>query len=230
MGCGRSDVDSPGGSAGVVGSVVGAGGHAAANGVGGTSSGGLTPSAGPGSGAGGPGSGAGGPGSGQAGVGGSEMICAPLGDPCTECISQSCAGDWCDCQGNTECMSLFNCFGSCNGDEACNQTCMTQNEGGISNVLLVSGCAGTVCDASCWWGADDFTPCQECIYKDCGTEMNSCLAQPDCSKLWDCLQQCPPLALSCHQECYSDFPNGVKALETLLQCSSVACKDDCPDD
>ncbi len=155
------------------------------------------------------------------------MICAPLGDPCTGCISQNCAGDWCDCQGNPECLTLFNCFGACNNDEACNQACMTQHQSGISNVLLVSGCAGTVCDSSCAWGDDEFTECQECIYQDCASEMNACLAAPDCTKLWDCFQGCPPLALSCNQQCYNDFPKGVATLETLLQCTVVACEDPC---
>ena len=159
--------------------------------------------------------------------GGSPMVCAPLGDPCTGCISNQCADEWCDCSNNPECGALFNCFTSCNGDEACNQDCMTKHQSAIATTLLVSGCAGTTCSSLCSWGNQGFTPCEGCLYSACDSQMNACFAAPECTKLWGCLVQCPPLALGCNKACYDTFPGGVMLLESLLNCGDLNCDTEC---
>ena len=97
-------------------------------------------------------------------------------------------------------------------------------------MLLVSGCAGTDCDGSCSWGTEEFGECEECIYKDCAAEMNACLSTPSCGQLYECFEGCAPLELSCHQNCYQQYSEGVAKLETLLQCSTNLCENACDDD
>jgi hypothetical protein len=206
---------------------AGSGGSGAA-GAGGAGAGGAGGMGGMGgSGLGGMGGSTGGMG-GAGGAGGTQEICRSFGDPCTSCASVNCPEIWCGCQQNPECLSLFNCFGMCMGDPGCQSDCLASHENGISDVLLVSGCAGTTCDASCQFGNPDFTPCQECAFSSCGTEWNACLATADCLSLWQCFQGCEPLDLTCQQDCYASFPDGVELLEDALTCSNAACSDVCP--
>jgi hypothetical protein len=112
-------------------------------------------------------------------------------------------------------------------DETCEQGCLTTYQNGISAAALVSGCAGTTCSSVCSWGNSGFDPCEECIYTDCASEMNACLAMPDCGLLYQCLTACDPLQLTCQQQCYLDYPGGVQLLETALQCIAGQCQMEC---
>ena len=182
-----------------------------------------------GSGAGNTGSGAGstgGSGTGGTGTGGTE-ICNSFGDPCTNCAALNCPEIWCGCAKSQPCIDLFGCLGMCQGKEACTQACYQLHQDGVSEVLLVSGCAGTTCDSICQWGNTEFTECQECIFSDCSTEMNACMAEKECMKLWQCLNACPKAGLSCQQGCYNDHGAGVKTLETVLQCTITVCSPEC---
>jgi hypothetical protein len=158
---------------------------------------------------------------------GGEMVCTSFGDPCTDCVSKSCAKIWCDCANNDACTQLFGCYGQCQGNDTCNQACSSANPDGISDVLLVSGCAGTVCDASCSWGNNEFDACDECIATDCKSPLNACLANPNCLKLWGCLGECAELDLSCQKGCYDTFPSAVPLLQKLLQCTTKECPTEC---
>lgn len=154
------------------------------------------------------------------------MICPSLGDFCTDCISVGCPDVWCQCAGNPDCLGLFGCTGQCMGDPNCEQSCLTLHENGISDALLVSGCAGTTCNGDCQFG-EPVTPCEECLLTDCAAEMNACLAQPSCSNLWACLNGCPPLNVTCQQQCYQDFGAGTPALQTVLDCVGQQCSGVC---
>jgi hypothetical protein len=160
-------------------------------------------------------------------TGSGPMTCAPFNDACTQCASSNCPEIWCGCVNNPDCVALFQCFGSCMMDPTCEQGCLSMHSEGISAVVLVSGCAGTTCSGFCNWGNPGFNDCQECIYTDCASEMNACLAMPDCSLLYQCLSGCAPLDLSCQQQCYLDYPGGVELLETALQCISSQCQNEC---
>ena len=154
-------------------------------------------------------------------------ICPSFGDPCTGCIAQQCSDTWCDCSDNDDCMDLFSCFGTCQGDQDCNQECMASHPNGISDVSLVSGCAGTTCSNTCSWGNPDFNACQECIFEDCADEYNACLADAACTDLWNCFNGCPQLGLSCQQACYEEHGAGVPKLEAMFQCTSSKCSGEC---
>lgn len=169
-----------------------------------------------------------GPGQGPTTTG--EPICQDFGTPCTECVSVACPAEWCGCANNMDCLALFSCVDGCNGDEACNQTCLTMHQDGASAAILVSACAGGPCDASCPQGGDELEPCEQCLYQGCDDEMNACLAEPDCLDLWDCLKTCPQLDLPCQQGCYDDFGDGVEPLQAVIDCSQSTCDGVCGDD
>lgn len=155
------------------------------------------------------------------------MTCPSLGDPCTGCIAKSCAGYWCNCSNSKECLALLTCFGKCKGDESCHQNCMSQYPNGIADALLVSGCGGTTCKASCGSGSGDFGGCQECVFTSCPSETNACLSDPECISLWKCLNACPQFKISCHQACFDDYGNSVSELEAWIECSAKKCGKKC---
>ncbi len=211
---------------------VGAGG---AGGDEASSNGGAVGEVGPGVGPAGPGSGGGDVGSGGGrdtssgpdSTGSGTTICKDFGDPCTGCIAKQCADSWCGCAGDPECLALFDCYGKCNGDEACGQACLGAHPEGISDVLLVSGCAGTTCDASCNWGEPEFGTCEACVYSDCASETNACLSDPSCIALYQCLGDCEGIGLTCQKACYEKHGAGTAKLEAFVGCSSDKCKNAC---
>lgn len=236
-GCGRAVLigDTGAGGAGAGGSGAGAGLHSSGPGVGGAGNapagtGGISTSGGPGggpsSGPGGPSSGPGGPGSGPGSSGSGGQMCPGFGDVCTSCLSDQCGATWCGCWDNPECIALIECFNPCNGDEACQQVCMTAHQDGISDLYLASDCAGIHCQMECP-GNDPLDPCTVCILEDCEGEMNACLADPECLALYNCLNGCPNVDLACQQACYADHGAGVPTLQAMLECSQVMCPNEC---
>ena len=166
-------------------------------------------------------------GSGPTGAGGASQVCPSFGTACTDCLADACPDTWCSCYENMECLALFQCSGDCGGDQACQQACLTAHEGGISDALLVSDCAGSTCDGACEWG-NDVPPCTECIYDSCEDQMNACLAQPACLLLFNCLTDCGPVNLTCQEQCYDDFGDGTALLQEVLECSIAECDQACP--
>lgn len=155
------------------------------------------------------------------------ITCSSWGEACTGCIATSCPETWCACQGNAECFALLQCSGGCQDSDGCTEKCMALHPEGIADVLLVSGCAGTACDAVCKWGSTDFDPCGECVFKSCASETNACFGDPTCFALWKCFDACGPSSLSCHQSCYVKHPDGVTKLEVLLTCANSSCESTC---
>jgi hypothetical protein len=243
VGCGaRADLDDVLGDAGGSGAAGASSGAGAGSGSGAQGSGGVsTGSQSSGSGAASTGSGAASTGSQSTGVGGSSSTatggsgtggvggetCPSFDTNCGECLSEACPDIWCNCFENSECFALFDCFGECNGGEACQQQCLAAHEEGIADVLLVSDCAATTCDGACPWG-NDVPPCGECIYEDCEDEVNACFAQPSCLLLFDCLTGCGPVGLTCQEQCYQDFGAGTALLQAVLECSVDECDSACP--
>lgn len=160
-------------------------------------------------------------------TGSEPQICPSFQEPCSGCVATQCAETWCDCQGNAECFALFACVSGCMDAPGCNEDCMTQHPEGIAALLAVSGCAGTTCDAACPWGAEDHTPCAGCVFKDCASETNACFGKTDCFALWKCFDTCGPGSLSCHKQCYDDYPDGIVELEALLGCTNTVCSELC---
>ena len=164
------------------------------------------------------------------GTGTATVICNDFGDPCTECVAVECPERWCDCVGNSSCLGLLQCAGDCSGnDPGCTQVCYTQFESGISDAALITDCAGSLCPAQCPGnGGSTLDDCTECILQDCETEINDCLAAPECLQLYDCLtNQCGPLDLMCQDACYDTYDAGISKLQTMLTCAGNECPNAC---
>jgi hypothetical protein len=165
-------------------------------------------------------------GGGGAGGGGSVAICAAPG-PCGACVALACPEVWCACVDDPECGALFACSDACGTDEACRQACLAEHPDGISDVVLVSGCAAESCPDECPQTGDGLSDCEECLYTSCDAVMNTCLSQPACLGLFQCLTGCPDLDLSCQQGCYASFGDGAESLEAVLVCAQGECPDVC---
>jgi hypothetical protein len=128
--------------------------------------------------------------------------------------------------GDQECLDIIACSNNC-GDEACSSACMSKHPDGISKAVLFGDCAATVCEASCPGSGNQLSPCELCLYSDCSSAMNTCLSQPVCLDLWNCLASCSNLDLACQKGCYNQHAGGVAPLQALFQCSEQSCSGAC---
>jgi hypothetical protein len=112
-------------------------------------------------------------------------------------------------------------------DQTCVQTCLSTYPDGISDAVLVGGCAADPCGPSCPMAGDDLSPCEECLYTSCSDEMNACLSNPECTLLWQCFGGCAQFDLVCQQSCYDMHGGGVMDLQAVFMCADPACGDLC---
>jgi hypothetical protein len=155
------------------------------------------------------------------------MICPSLGDMCTSCVATSCPDTWCACRNDKECFALQECFNGCGSSTACEQMCQTAHPNGISELYLVSDCAGTFCQTQCP-GNKPIDPCSKCLLQDCSAEMNACEADPACIPLYTCLSNCGSVNLTCQQGCYSQANMTTAGeLQKVLECEQASCSSQC---
>jgi hypothetical protein len=154
--------------------------------------------------------------------------CPSLGDPCTECLSTSCASLYCSCYGNLACDELTQCVGGCaTGDTTCLQTCLTAHKDGISAAYLLSNCSNQACVPACPNNGVMFNTCQVCLFSECVTEMNNCVADPECIPLIACWNGCAGSA-SCISQCSTTYAAGVNDGDAVAVCSGASCQGSCP--
>ena len=189
-----------------------------------------------GTGSGGAGAGGGAPGSGgtpasssaaQGGAGG--VACQSLGDACSDCSFTNCSAQYCDCYAEQDCAALVGCFNACPpGDQACQQTCMTDHKDSISKSFVLGDCAAMSCATSCP-GVTALEPCTECLFTSCAPQMNTCLANPECAAILQCVQATcpPPISTTCALGCANQHPNGQGDAAPLNSCLSQQCSNDC---
>lgn len=166
-------------------------------------------------------------GGGAGGEGGAGVAICPAPNPCAACVALACPEVWCGCVDDPECGALFVCSNACGSDEACRQACLAEHPEGISDVVLVSGCAAESCPDDCPTTGDGLSDCEECLYTSCDDVMNTCLSQPACLGLFQCLTGCPDLDLSCQQGCYASYGDGTESLEAVLVCAESECPSVC---
>ncbi|MDI1483613.1 hypothetical protein [Polyangium sp. y55x31] len=126
-----------------------------------------------------------------------------------------CGGPCDPCYGD----SPWNCYdGELSGDEEdvdCGGSCPSCDGGG-------GGGGGGSCD-----GTGDCNKCATCADQGaCSALLDTCLANPDCVGLSDCLSPCSDQ--TCVDDCYSTYPGGdsdLFAYQSCLICSE--CYDDC---
>jgi hypothetical protein len=66
-------------------------------------------------------------------------------------------------------------------------------------------------------------PCSDCLYGKCGTEVSSCMGEPACTDLMDCLSYCTDD--TCATTCFTKFPS--PAYESLSICARGKCSLEC---
>jgi hypothetical protein len=158
------------------------------------------------------------------GAGGGET-CPNAGDACTTCEATACPQIYCDCYHSPECLLMAACTTKCNpSDVACNQPCWTAHPTAISAGALLVDCAGSMCPAGCP-GYQPLTKCQVCLYTRCQSAMNTCIANPDCTKLLICIGACTTPA--CETSCYQQFPNGAADAGPVANCTQAHCATEC---
>ncbi|MBK8253699.1 MAG: hypothetical protein IPK82_13660 [Polyangiaceae bacterium] len=218
LGCGNSvTVNETGGGAGNTATgTAGAGNSGTADGgVGGT-----------GGGTGGFGAGGTG-GVGASGGSGGGLVCPDCGDACTACLAVECSDIYCTCYDEPHCFGYLQCLGTCTmGDTACAQNCAAVHQDGISAAILVADCSATTCNDSCMFG-QSLNPCQTCLYTNCSTQMNACVADSECLALIQCFQMCTPGDMMCAQACIGEHPEGWPELQEVLDCRNDQCDGEC---
>ncbi len=110
-------------------------------------------------------------------------------------------------------------------DTVCNQTCLANNEGAISEAALLNDCGGSTCALDC----PDSTAldiCTKCLFTNCSTAMNACLSNPECSALVQCAQDCFGDAF-CQLGCYDDHPDGQNDADAVTSCLQNSCSGQC---
>ena len=153
--------------------------------------------------------------------------CKGLGDACSDCAATSCNAAYCTCYANPACGALVACAQNCAaGDAQCGQACLTANQAGISDALLLGDCANTSCTGSCT-GTTKLTPCEACAFTNCPTQMNKCLANEECNQLIQCVQACDPGDSICAGGCALQFGGGTNDAQDVQACVDGACAAQC---
>jgi hypothetical protein len=162
------------------------------------------------------------------GDGGSGPMCVDFGDACTACERQACEDTFCECYGNTDCGLYAACTFECEaGDYECYQVCNTQHPAGITDAVLLNDCAADACPTECeGYPLIALTDCERCTYESCESQMNTCLANPDCTDLVFCLQDCG-VDMACQNGCYAEFPGGISDATPVGTCAQTNCQSAC---
>lgn len=223
-GCGSDDdLFGPGGGSTTSGTGAGTNTGGDGSGAGGSTTTGTGGSTSTGTGGAGQGGASQGGGStGGSGTGGG-IGCDGLGDPCSDCAAVECPGLYCNCAGSPPCVSFVVCLSNCAPNDAvCTQSCMTQNEDGISDAFLLGNCSAQQCPAQCP-NAQNLDGCQTCLFAACEVQMNQCLANPECTELLGCIAACDPANLSCPQVCLGMHPGGTADAQAVQTCAGQSC-------
>lgn len=168
---------------------------------------------------------------GSAGTGGqtttSTLACELLKDDlCNKCLVDACSGPYCTCAGDPDCLDLASCAGAAQTQSEL-EACWKDHKDSISTVGQIQACGAALCP-ECGLPAVD--ECRACEYKQCPTQTNACLSNPQCVVLGECLHGCAgkPDIESCRTICLSESPDGVQAIQALTDCVAQHCVDACP--
>jgi len=168
---------------------------------------------------------------GSAGAGGQTTTTGPAcdvvkDDACNKCLVASCAGPYCTCAGDPDCIDMATCARAAQSQGEL-EACWKDHKDSISTWGQLQVCGGASCP-DCGFSAVE--PCRACEYEQCPTQTNECLSNPECVKLDKCLHMCvgKPDIDSCRTICLSDSPDGVQAIQALTDCVGQHCVDACP--
>ncbi len=159
------------------------------------------------------------------GTTGGAQTCAQCQQASTTGVG-SCTQAVTDCQNNTDCAALVQCFNGCaQNDQTCINNCVSQHSAGstvyqkIGDCVCTTGCK-TECasDPSCASAACGFsfsdTTCQTCMNNSCCTEQQNCKNDSACVT---CVTSANPAA-----SCSSNTND-----TALIQCYTGQCATQC---
>jgi hypothetical protein len=113
------------------------------------------------------------------------------------------------------------------GNTTCLQTCLTAHKDGISAAYLLADCSNQKCEPACPANPVTLNACQQCLFGQCVTEMNNCLADPTCLTLLGCWGMCNGNA-TCIQTCSTTYAASVNDAQAVVACSGASCQGICP--
>src|SRR5258705_576308 len=67
--------------------------------------------------------------------------------------------------------------------------------------------------------------CTTCLKSKCCSEINACASDAQCAGLSMCAAACADNA--CIQNCFNQFPQGLNALQAILDCQMTNCATEC---
>ena len=161
-------------------------------------------------------------GSGQGGAGGSVTCDPPAAEPCFVCLYAECTDSYCTCANNPECLTLVACVQGCQGDQPCQQTCASDHPAAVADGVVLGDCASQRCAAECPDTGIELTPCEECIFTNCSSQITTCFANPTCQAAVECALQCGN-NLVCVNGCVTGNPQA----QAVLQCVLGQCLAQC---
>jgi hypothetical protein len=158
--------------------------------------------------------------------GDSGLTCPGLGDTCTTCLSPSCADAWCTCIDDVNCRELIACTGTCgSSDPTCTQACLAAHSEGISPIELLDSCAAVECPQACP-GNTPLSACNECLFSECPAQMNTCIANSECTAYFTCVGPCNGNA-TCIATCQSMHAGGLEDASEVSACAAGTCSASC---
>ena len=172
----------------------------------------------------------------------------PVGNvACNSCLFQGCSGQHAVCQGNSECLAIYQCATKAGCDQACVNTCFDSHPAGQAQYTALYTCdqqrACESCSSECGVPAcapiTPVTPdggvvepdasgpldCSTCTATRCANEQAACGPSSDCDQYSGCVIACGDAA--CTAACASNHPTGKAASEALALCSGTQCKAEC---
>jgi hypothetical protein len=83
--------------------------------------------------------------------GGGPKVCggADMTGACGTCLNTSCCDAWAACGGDDECIAIFDCTNTCNGDDACFTQCESDHPNGTANEQALLVCLAGSCTTAC---------------------------------------------------------------------------------
>ena len=147
--------------------------------------------------------------------------CGDPGAPGDGWITDPCAVDYCSpsieaCEDIPGCVETFECINSCQSQGCVNECLSSASEEAITTLEELYGCY----DDNCAGGGG--TPGQDCVSEECGSELNTCLDDPNCNFLLTCVQECQDDA--CVQQCAGQAGNeAIVIYNELADCFFANC-------
>jgi hypothetical protein len=152
-------------------------------------------------------------------------------ESCQECLEYKCCNEALDCAYNEDCNEFIKCGGDCDGDQACQQECISNYADGVDDALDYSNCLDFRCASAC--GFENAGPkcggfeaqsegCNNCIQTECCDEGENCAATANCIELFDCVGACGS-DQGCVNTCANMYPNAIEAHNAWVDCYNTQC-------